>query len=72
MLQRVGVMDGLGRKGEKERQIRERDEGEDLWPYGHLDSDGFVLEKWKGWKGYESWDLGEVNACHKSQKVGGC
>ena len=69
MLQRDGVMDGLGRKGEKERQIRERDEGEDLWPYGHLDSDGFVLEKWKG---CESWDLGEVNACHKSQKVGGC
>ena len=71
MLQRDGVMDGLGRKGERERQIRERDEGEvmALWEIGNLDSDGFLLEKWKGW---ESWDLGEVNACHKSQKVGGC
>ena len=71
MLQRDGVMDGLGRKGERERQIRERDEGEvmALWEIGNLDSDGFLLEKWKGW---ESWDLGEVNACHKSQNVGGC
>ena len=45
-------MDGLGRKGE-----RERDEGEVmvLWEIGNLDSDGFLLEKWKGW---ESWDLG--------------
>ena len=53
------------------REIRERDEGEvmALWEIGNLDSDGFLLEKWKGW---ESWDLGEVNACHKSQKVGGC
>ena len=64
-------MDGLGRKGERERQIRERDKGEvmALWEIANLDSDGFLLEKWKGW---ESWDLGEVNACHKSQKVGGC
>ena len=71
MLQRDGVMDGLGRKGERERQIRERDEGVvmALWEIANLDSDGFLLEKWKGW---ESWDLGEVNACHKSQKVGGC
>ena len=63
-------MDGLGRKGERERQIRERDEGEvmALWEIANLDSDGFLLEKWKGWG---SWDLGEVNACHKSQKVGG-
>ena len=28
MLQRDGAMDGLGRKGERERQIRERDKGE--------------------------------------------
>ena len=71
MLQRDGVMDGLGRKGERERQIRERDEGVvmALWEIANLDLDGFLLEKWKGW---ESWDLGEVNACHKSQKVGGC
>ena len=71
MLQRDGVMDGLGRKGERERQIRERDEGEvkALWEIANLDSNGFLLEKWKG---QESWDLGEVNACHKSQKVGGC
>ena len=40
-----------------------------LWEIANLDSDGFLLEKRKGW---ESWDLGEVNACHKSQKVGGC
>ena len=39
-----------------------------LWEIANLDSDGFLLEKWKGWG---SWDLGEVNACHKSQKVGG-
>ena len=39
-----------------------------LWEIANLDSDGFLLEKRKGW---ESWDLGEVNACHKSQKVGG-
>ena len=51
--------------------MRERDEGEvmALWEIANLDSDGFLLEKWKGW---ESWDLGEVNACHKSQNVGGC
>ena len=28
------------------------------WEIANLDSDGFLLEKWKGW---ESWDLGEVN-----------
>ena len=71
MLERDGVMDGLGRKGERERQIRERDEGEvmALWEIDNLDAGGFLLEKWKGW---ESWDLEEVNTCHKSQKVGGC
>ena len=70
MLQRDGVMDGLGRKGERERDQRERRRrGYGFMGIANLDSDGFLLEKWKGW---ESWDLGEVNACHKSQNVGGC
>ena len=58
MLQRDGVMDGLGRKGERERQMRERDEGEvmALWEIDNLDAGGFLLEKWKG---QESWDLGK-------------
>ena len=30
-----------------------------LWEIANLDYDGFLLEKWKGW---ESCELGEVNA----------
>ena len=29
-----------------------------LWEIVYLNSDGFLLGKWKGW---ESWDLGVVN-----------
>ena len=47
MLQRDGVMDGLGRKGERERERLEKETNGRLWPYGkiaNLDSDGFLLD----------------------------